>query len=556
MNRRLRPGGLNRRAFNHLAAGATAAAAMNPGLAGVARAAAPAVPAQQSMSRAEQFGLNEAFKAMKFGNLSGAGWTRWTVQWFNVQQAPGELNVHYFRDSRGQSILEQQVNAGMKVAAMVLGTPEWAAETPGLKTGTSVPRGLYTPTMVGDRPNPENPWAVFMYELAKSYAGLMDVFEIWNEVEIPATGPNAVYNTWAGTAEQYFQLLKVASEAARSANPNAKIIVTPYSYFKDQQEGNGERLPWWDAFASAVRSANGGSLFDGIALNLYRNPHDLWDRMYGAISSYYAAADKRGFRERLADMGAPGAEIWLTEINAMPYDDVLPGWDPGARNDGFRITMNEQAAYVLQAHALAVAAGYPKIFFQALQDDPYPVGDELWGLVRYHDDPQNEDPSRARPAYAAYQMAAEFLGDADWADLYVRVRPDHPIDKFRQYASRWRWASHAVVAQKGDMRTYVIWSGSEEAQMASIQPWGAEARLFDQYRQEAPLRRQDGRYAVTVDRATRRFELFGGDPPGYFYVGGPPMVLVEYGVPPDAPVSVAGYVNMEKRPARPNDPDD
>ena len=55
------------------------------------------------------------------------------MQWFNVQPQPGELNEFYFRDHKGQSILEQQVKNGVKVAAMVLGTPEWAAETPGLK---------------------------------------------------------------------------------------------------------------------------------------------------------------------------------------------------------------------------------------------------------------------------------------------------------------------------------------------------------------------------------------------------------------------------------------
>src|SRR5207244_10329598 len=131
--------------------------------------------------------------------MSGAGWTRWTVQWFNVQPKPGDLNDAYFRDSKGQSILEAQIAAGLKVTAMVLGTPEWAAQTPGLKTGTSVPKGLDLPVMNGDKPNPDNSWGFFMYTLAKAYAGKMDIFYIWNEVEIPPVGSNAIYTTFSGS---------------------------------------------------------------------------------------------------------------------------------------------------------------------------------------------------------------------------------------------------------------------------------------------------------------------------------------------------------------------
>jgi hypothetical protein len=42
---------------------------------------------------------------------------------------------------------------------------------------------------------------------------------------------------------------------------------------------------------------------------------------------------------------------------------------------------------------------------------------------------------------------------------------------------------------------------------------------------------------VTLAPASRHFDLFGGDPPGYFYVGGSPLIVVEQGVPGDAPVT-------------------
>jgi hypothetical protein len=46
---------------------------------------------------------------------------------------------------------------------------------------------------------------------------------------------------------------------------------------------------------------------------------------------------------------------------------------------------------------------------------------------------------------------------------------------------------------------------------------------------------------VTLEPATRRFTLFGGDPPGYHYIGGPAVIVVEEGVSPDAPMGAPGF---------------
>ena len=511
---------------------------------GVSSADEPSIDFSEPLPRAGSLGVNEAFKAMSFGDASGAGWTRWTVQWFNVQPEPGELNLFYFRDDNGDSILERQLASGLKVAAMVLGTPEWAAETPDLKPGTSVPRGLYEPVFIDEEINEDNTWGYFMYLLASEFAGMMDVFEIWNEVEIPATGSNAVYNTWSGTAEEYYQLVKVASEAAKRANPDAKIMISPYSYFKDKDAGGGDRLKWFDEFASVVK-AKGADPFDYFALNLYRNPHDLWDRYHGGVPLAAEKADRVGFRARLDAIGAVGKPIWLTEINAMPYDDPLPGWNPADRNDGFRITMAEQADYVLQAHALAFAAGYEKVFFQALQDDPYPVPDELWGLVRYSDDPEfDQDATRARPAYHAYRIVARFLADANRAELHVRKRNDP--SGLSKFASRFEWAQHLAVFHKGSVRASVIWNGTGQEASISLKATGTSAILIDNTGSEMALEPgPDGRLTWVLPAAYRHFDLFGGDPPGYFYIGGRTFVIVEQGVSPSAPVDAQGFLRQD-----------
>src|SRR5262245_9648051 len=95
---------LRRRQFNRLTLGAGALAGVAPTLSAPLRAAKAAPFPRASLAplaavdAADRFGANEAFKAAKFGQASGAGWTRWTVQWFNVQPTPGDLNEFYFRD--------------------------------------------------------------------------------------------------------------------------------------------------------------------------------------------------------------------------------------------------------------------------------------------------------------------------------------------------------------------------------------------------------------------------------------------------------------------------
>jgi hypothetical protein len=264
--------------------------------------------------------------------------------------------------------------------------------------------------------------------------------------------------------------------------------------------------------------------------------------MKGGVPDAAEAADRKGFRQRLNELGALRKRIWLTEINAMPYDDAVPGWDPAGRDDGFRITMDEQASYVLQAYAIALCAGYDKVFFQAMQDDPYPVPDELWGLTRFSPDMDNADAGRVRPAFVAYQLAAKYLGgaDPDRADLYVRTRPDPK--KERQYASRYEWAQHLAMFQRGDQRAYVLWNGTGAPANVSVKAWGTECSVVDKYGQESAIAPDGaGNLTVSLDPASRHFDLFGGDPAGYYYIGGSPLIIVEKGVPGDAPVQAPGF---------------
>jgi hypothetical protein len=281
--------------------------------------------------------------------------------------------------------------------------------------------------------------------------------------------------------------------------------------------------------------AASGYFFDVVGLNLYRNPHDIYDRKRGGVPWAADASDRIGVDDRLAQFGLK-KPVWATEINSMPYDDpAVEGWDPARRNDGFRITLDQQASFVIQAYALGIAAGYETIFWQAMQDDKPPVPDELWGLVRWSADPNDADPGRLRPAYAAYQAAARYLSGAERVEMAHVERAD-PANH-RAYAPRYTWWIHHVAFQSGTRRTAALWNGAGAPARIALPKRGASAKVVDKQGNETDLQPQGERWVLTLEAATRHFNLFGGDPPGYYYVGGSPLLLVEEGVPPDAPVT-------------------
>ena len=516
-------------------AAAAAPPAADPPAPPAGPAAEPQAPAAAQV-RADWLGINDGYAASGFLGRSGAGWTRAVIFWTGAERSDGD-----FSGIRGCPWVDAGLRAAnVNVLGLLIGTPAFAATNPA--------DGVHSvPDM--------QKWARFVEAIARECAGTIDHWAIWNEVEIPRTGPNASYATFAGSAAQYYQLLKTAYGAAKQGNPHAKVIAAPYSYHRDMQEGGEQRLPWFEAFMAQVRAdpaapANGG-FFDALALNIYRNPHDLWDRVQGGGAVALLPPNRSGFAQRLADMGLAGKPIWLAEFNAMPFDDNnVPGWDPRIANDGFRVTMDEQASFVIQALTLGRLAGYERMFFHALQDDRYPAlggrqFDELWGLVRYHGDPSNVAAWRQRPAFAAFQTVARYLGNATPRGLRVLERADDPVARWSQYTPRYTWHVHAGIFERdvagGIQRSTVLWNGAGTPITVLLPKVGVQGWIISKEGAAKIVRpvTVGGQefWSIELAAASRHFDLFGGDPPGYYYVGGSPLILVEEGVPAGAPLT-------------------
>jgi hypothetical protein len=153
-----------------------------------------------------------------------------------------------------------------------------------------------------------------------------------------------------------------------------------------------------------------GWYFDGISVHVYFTTSSV-SLMLDAY---------RGF---LDEFDLEDKAIWITEFNASPRRDPIGGLDAP-----FRVSLQQQSNYIVQASALALAAGVERMAVYRLYDDHFIPGQtEPWGLLRY-------DGSR-RPAFYAYQQViARFTGarrirhfTMPEATLVTMAFPDHTL---------------------------------------------------------------------------------------------------------------------------------
>lgn len=85
-----------------------------------------------------------------------------------------------------------------------------------------------------------------------------------------------------------------------------------------------------------------------------------------------------------------------------------------------------------------------------------------------------------------------------------------------------------ALIDRGSERTFVLWNSGPEDIKVAVQRSAETARLLDMYGNELPLQQSGQNWLIDLGKATRHFSLFGGDPADYFFVGSPPVFLIEY----------------------------
>jgi hypothetical protein len=493
---------------------------------------------------------------------TGAGWNRWPLYWYNVQSG-SDPNPASWNWSYGDTVVNADLAHGLETELILLGTPDFysTAGDPAIplpdvggriddrdaslqgdywiSSQASPPAGLYESVFAdgsdvpapGKTINANNHWAWFVYHTVDHYSALgITHWEIWNEEDY------AFF--WSGTPGEYARLLKVAYLAAKHADSGAQILFGGLANFQ-QPNFLADVL---NVFSSDPLAPSYNWFFDILATHSYAYAWESWYHVWRAGRSL----DNYGLTK----------PIWLNESGSPAWDDYPgPTWDP---DSGYRSTMDEGAAYVIQSAMYAKYAGADVVFHFQLYDDcgNYPAGTDFpplfgdpadfcqiynpcagdaFGLVRNPTDAQcftqHPSPDTPRPGYNAYQALTTHLTQVEplW-----RQRPggDDPYNGPQEWIAFYRPST-------GE-RVLGMWARFGENETAVVPATSTGGVLIDRSGMATPVTPVDDTYTFLLQRATNQNLDHA---PDVYAIGGPPLILVETDTfPPEVTLTVPPLV--------------
>jgi hypothetical protein len=427
-----------------------------------------------------RFGAIETYDAPAAASELGAGWTRVPFLWAQMQPN----GTHEWFAPISDEALALEISQGRQPVGLVITTPAWATDT---SIGPGVPYGLHL-----GHDDPNNLWANYLRQLVGAYAGRIDHWIIWNEPDVwQAEHPGY---TWGGSVNDFLQLQRVAYLTIKQTNPAASVIFSGTSYWWDAAYGRDLYFRrYLDALVQDLGAAGNNYYCDAVALHVYFQP----DFVYSITALYHQLMREHGFDK----------PVWLVETNAAPsLDPQMPA--PGGL---FAITLDEQAAYIIQSFAMGIAGGASRISVFKMIDtsSDLAANPEPFGLVR-------ADGSR-RPAFTAYRVAATYLAGFQGGQL--QQRDDANI----------------VTVPRAGGTTTVVWTRTPAPVTLQVPAHAASATLVDMWGNRRSISASDGTYTLQLPGAVCTHV-------SPCIIGGAPLMIVEGAVdavPPPAAASSA-----------------
>jgi hypothetical protein len=406
-----------------------------------------------------RFGIVEAFWEADEAAELGVGWDRILFYWNEIQPTgPDDWNTLH--------VLEEWLDDARAENRLVMGllknTPAWATDA---EPFSGIPRGLYLPV-----DDPENLWAGYVRKVVKYYAPLgVHHWIVWNEPEIEA----GVYgHEFSGSTRDYYQLLKVAYQVAKEEDAEAVIHLAGWSYWHDPT--------WLGQFLGVATADPEGAannyFFDIITLHIYFRVETVEE----LIQETWAIQRRYGVQK----------PIWINETNASPNLDPL--WPVERPN--FQVDLDQQASFIVQAHALGFGANATSIGIYKLLDILLPPGGESFGILR-------PDSSR-RPAFDAYRTTIKYLSGFSF-----------PVG--RQQEEDY----YSFTFQRPDSVTRILWARKADDLILKVPALADEAKVVSAL--------GDTETVVQAYRGHYRIRLRGARCAPACDIGGPPVFLIE-----------------------------
>jgi hypothetical protein len=313
-------------------------------------------------------------------------------------------------------------------------------------------------------------WGDFVYKVAGQYKGRVQHWIIWNQPDV--TDPASPGRTWDGTEADYYRLLKEAYQKIKAVDPTMQVHIAGLSQTDPQYLS---RL--LDQIVADPEAPNQGYFFDTVSYHLYYNPVQMMESLKTARS----ILDAHGLGQKA---------IWINETNAPPSEDFI---EQPAGQAGLKVTLDEQANFVIQAFALSLAGGAERIAINKMRND---WSSEPYGLLR-------ADDSR-RPAFEAFKTATTYFAgvqEANWLQMgEVQI----------------------VTLSRGEETTTVLWNMAPTPTNYSLNAIAAQALLVDERGGTQTINATDGVYSIELPGAI----CSNG---ANCFIGGAPRLVVENG---------------------------
>lgn len=291
--------------------------------------------------------------------LSGAGWAREDLHWYRVQPDPYTWDWSFI-----DAAVQELVLRDIEIVGVIGHPPGWATPYTGDRADQI---SFYAP-------DPQQ-FAAFSKALVQRYGNYIKYWEIWNEPDHPAF--------WLPQpdAAAYARMLKLTSQAIRSVDPEAKILI-------------GGINPYDTAFLQTVIDEGAWESFDILAVHPYVDPASPeYGNLIASSDAVKALASKYGTKP-----------LWVTEV----------GWASGNgdRDESNTANAESQASYLVRSLLLLWQSGAERIFWYTLKDDPH----NPYGLIAYGD--SYKDYSILKPAFHAFRTLNQTVANAEFVAMH------------------------------------------------------------------------------------------------------------------------------------------
>lgn len=323
--------------------------------------------------------------AVKMAAEAGYHWLRQEFPWEDIEiHGKGDFEDRRHEPYRSawdkyDQIVDLAEKYGMQLIVRISNPPGW---TRAAGAGENNVDTFAPPDNVQD-------FADFVNAVVSRYRGRVQYYQLWNEPNIyPEWGTRAI------SPEDYVTLLKAGAEAARAADPDAKIIMGALASTINLQPDDpapGNSLNDM-LYLQRMYDAGAAPYFDIVAMQgygLYSGPTD--DRMHPRVINI---SRHKFIRDLMVKNGDATKPIWIAEMN---WNAAPEGVEPRYG----RVTLEQQAEYLPLAYArvrndwpwVGVAAtwylkratdtwetnGQPEAYFRLLAPDftPQPVYESM-----------------------------------------------------------------------------------------------------------------------------------------------------------------------------------